>query len=230
MLVPIADGLWGFDSEVRLPGGLRFPLRTTVVALPGDALAVVAPGPLDETLAETLEAEGHVAHLIAPNRFHHLYVDAWAKRFPDARRWAAPGLPEKRPDLSFHDVLSADPEPLRDTFGVAPIDGIPAMSEVVLFHRRTRSLVVTDLVFHITEARGWMSKLTFKMLGVYGTLAQSRAARFMTKDREKAAAGVEHVLSWRFDRVVPAHGPVVDASAHHRLEKALHWMRNAPAS
>ncbi len=45
----------------------------------------------------------------APNKLHHLHAGPWIDAGLEA--WAAPGLPEKRPDLSFTGVLDGAEHP-----------------------------------------------------------------------------------------------------------------------
>jgi hypothetical protein len=59
-------------------------------------------------------------------------------------------------------------------------------------------------------------------------LAQSRALRLVTRDREAARASLEQVLALDFTRLVMAHGEVVDVDAKARLRGALHYMLRAP--
>ena len=78
----------------------------TVVRLPGPKLLLHSPLAATEELVREVKALGHVAYLVAPNRFHHLYVGEWLKACPDASVYVAPGLEEKRPDLKIAGVLS----------------------------------------------------------------------------------------------------------------------------
>ena len=35
---------------------------------------------------------GSVRFIVAPNRFHHLFVPGWQEAYPDAQTFCAPGL------------------------------------------------------------------------------------------------------------------------------------------
>jgi hypothetical protein len=226
-LVTIGDGVWAVESAMVIPGGVTLPQRATIVRLPDGALLVHAPVRADERIFAAVEALGPVAHLVAPNRFHHLFLSAWLGRFPSARLAGAPGLRDKRADLRWDDVLADGAPSAWGVVDVVGIAGAPKMNEHVLFHRPTGTLLVTDLVFNLRDVRGFMARFTFGVMGVSGQLAQSRAWRFVfTKDRRAAAASVERVLAWPIRRIVPAHGAIVDGGdAHAELERALAWMR-----
>lgn len=217
-LTPLADDLWEARDELRLPGGIVFPVRMTVVRT-DTGLVLWSPIAIDTELAAELDALGTVGHIVAPNRFHHLFLEGAKERYRSARLLAAPGLEEKRSDLSLDGALERGA--LGDEVELLPIDGIPALNEVVLFHRGSRTLVVTDLVFHVLEAKGLMSWLVFRVLaGTLGHCRQSRLLRWGTKDRERYAASVEQVLARDFERLVVAHGEVIESGGREALAAA----------
>jgi hypothetical protein len=61
--------------------------------------------------------------------------------------YGAPGLPQKRPDLRFDDILSDTPQvEWRGQVEQHLFRGAPPLNEVVFFHPTTRTLILTDLV------------------------------------------------------------------------------------
>ncbi|HLT39253.1 MAG TPA: DUF4336 domain-containing protein [Enhygromyxa sp.] len=228
MLRRLDDNLWCSDSSVRLPGGVHMPARMTVVRL-DDGLWLHSPLPFDDATTNAVRELGEVAHIVAPNCFHHLHVAAAAERFPDASIHAPRGLRAKRPDLRIDADLQSGAErwPAMD---VIEIDGAPELDEFVFFHRPSGSLIVTDLVFNIHEARGLMLPLVLRMVGAWRRLNQSRIWRRYTKDRSAAAAAVQLVLDHEIRRVIPAHGDVLEApDTREQLAGALAWMRAGAA-
>jgi hypothetical protein len=82
----------------------------------------------------------------------------------------------------------------------------------------------------VLEYRGWISGLVFRMVGAHRRLAQSRLLRLLVRDRAAAAASARRILAWDFERVVMAHGEIVDRDARARMTEALRWMLGgAPA-
>jgi hypothetical protein len=196
--------------------------------LASGALVVVSPIALSDALATAVEALGHVDHLVAPNRLHHLYMDAWRARYPQARLFAPASLAEKRPDLKLDEPLDEGaPAAWGGEIDALLVRGAPSIDEVVLLHRPSRTLWVTDLVFNLTRSRGVMSALVFALIGISGRLAQSRVWRFAIKDREAAAQSAQQLLSWDFDRIMPAHGELVEQATRSVLAAALVRMRAA---
>lgn len=218
-------GLPTFDFAQRLPGRFHFPARMSVLPLSGERLALVSPVPIDDALEAKLRALGEVSFLVAPNLLHHLYLARAAERFPAARVLAPERLRGKRPDLRIDGTLERDaPAALTESVDIIKFEGAPALDEFVFYHRERRTLVVTDLVFNITQPRGFMAHLVLSLGGCHGRLAQSRALRFMVRERTQASASTERILALGFETLVMAHGDIVRDDARARLAHALRWL------
>lgn len=225
MLEALADDLWHDQFDLFIPPRVHFRGRMVVARLGSGGLWVWSPIPIDDALAEQISALGPVEHIVAPNSFHHLHFAAAAERWPDARRWVSPALVPKKPDLEHDDRLGDEPPAAwADVLDQHVVGGAPKLDEVVFFHRPTKTLVLCDLVFNILEYRGWLSGLVFRMAGTHKRLGQSRLLRSMVRDRQAAAASARRILEWDFERVVMAHGEVIEEGAHEALEGALGWM------
>lgn len=83
MLERLTDDVWIEQRPLRF-FGLETGTRMTVVRLNGGGLFVHSPVALDDTLRATVDALGPVTAIIAPSRFHHLYVGEWAAAYPSA--------------------------------------------------------------------------------------------------------------------------------------------------
>lgn len=207
-LTPIADDLWGVEYD-HFMGPLHFRTRMTVVRL-ADGLWLHSPVPIDDDLAQALEALGPVRWLVAPNGFHHSYLSDAARRWPDARVFVSPALRGKRPDLAEAADLAG---PLPTEWGALQgllVQGTPKFGEVVWLHRPSGSLIVTDLVTHVQQARTWLSRLFFRLEGIYGKPAHSPLWKWMTKDQAAFGQSLAQILAWPIARVVVAHGPVIE--------------------
>lgn len=86
MLTPIADDLWVQDQPLRFLG-LQVGARMTVIRTADGGLFVHSPLRPDEVLFRAVDAIGPVRAIVAPNRFHHLFIGPWAERYP-ASRWS----------------------------------------------------------------------------------------------------------------------------------------------
>jgi len=219
----VDDGLWCVAHDVYLPGGVHFPGRMTVVQLPSGALWLHSPVPIDDGLAGELAALGPVAHLVAPNQFHNLFLAQAAERYPEAAVYLAAGLADRVSGLPSGQVLATG-DRWEDVIEGRVVDGMPRLSESVFLHRPTATLVVTDLVFHF-EPSNWVTAWLLWMVGAKGRMASSRSVWFLTQDAAAARASVEAILVWPFERVIMAHGDIVSDDARARLAEATARLR-----
>ncbi len=212
----VQPDVFSIDSAFDLaPLGLvRFPARTVVFRTGKGELIVHAPLGNAGELFEQLDELGPVAHLIAPNLFHHTYIGDWAERYPDATLHLAPGLADKRSDLPAGRTLSAG-QPIDDDLSCFAICGMRKIAEHIFVHGPSRSLVVTDFVFNIREFSGLMTGLVLRMAGAHRRCAQSRLIRALVDDKAEAAASARAVieLAASLDRLIPAHGEIVDLTS-----------------
>lgn len=211
MLTPIANEIWGITAEARLMPAFYLPIRCVVIRLDDGGLLIHSPLRFDEDTVREIEALGPVRYIVSPNAFHHLFAKAAIKRWPAASYFASSALKTKRPDLRPEGFLGDETQPLRFAAEVyaLPVDGQPKIAEWVFFHRASRTLICTDMVFCILKTRGFLARLYLRLAGAYGLLAQTRLVSLFTSDRSAAARSYEAVLELDFVRVVPAHGEVV---------------------
>jgi Domain of unknown function (DUF4336) len=168
----VKDTIWTFD---QLQGifYVVVPIRMTVVKLDEGGLLVyapVAPTPECIRLVNELVAEhGNVKYIILPTISgleHKVFVGPFAKCFANAQVFVAPnqwsfplnlplswlGLPHKRTQVLPEDSTKT---PFAEQFNYAmlgPIDlGPGRFAEVVFFHKRSHTLLVTDSVISIPE-------------------------------------------------------------------------------
>ena len=194
--------------------GIHFPGRMTVVRLANGSLWLFSPIPIDDSLAEELKALGTVTDVVAPNRFHHSHLAGVMERYPDARLYGVPGLPEKRKDLSFDGTLPHDmPDAWRGDFEQVFLQAVPAMSEVVFLHRGSGSLICADLFMNVHKVRGFLGWLVYWLEGCWKKPAVPRLIKFLTKDKEQMRGDLETIAAWPIRRLIMAHGDIVDENA-----------------
>ena len=192
----LADDLWVADAPLRFLG-LEVGTRMTAIRLPDGRLMLISPVPAEPALVERVGALGSVAFLVAPNRFHHLYVAEWKTACPEAAVYAAPGLDEKRPDLATAGVLSDAAEPgWSSVVEQQVMAGFPLTNEVVFFHRPSATLIATDLAFHVGAESPAPTRFAFRLLGAYGRLAPSILERLLIRDRAAFRRCLDRVLAF----------------------------------
>lgn len=214
-LTPVAPDVWHVPvAPMKLPGGLRMPLASSLFRLPDRSLLLYSPVPLDDAMATAIAAEGEVAHIVAPSLLHHLYAKAALDRFPRATLHGAPGLAAKRADLKIDRELGAPDPAWRDAFDVAVIGGTPKMNEALLFHRPSGTLACADFVFNITQPANLMTRMILGTMGVGGRqLGQSRVWKLAVRDRAAARTSIDRVLAWPIQRIAPVHGEPIEIDA-----------------
>ena len=188
-------------------------------------LWVHSPVPLDDALAGEIAGLGPVLYVVAPSAYHHMFAGKLVARFPGAKLFGAPGVARKQPELAFAGTLTdASAPPWSEEIDQVFIEGVPKLSEVVFFHRASRSLLVSDLFFNVTEPETWSTGLVLRMMGTYKRFARSRAWKLFCKDRQALKASVEKVLAWDFVRVLPGHGaPFETADTRAEVRTAAAW-------
>lgn len=205
-----------FDAPLRF-FGIEIGCRMTVIDIDGDLL-LHSPIDLDPARLAPL---GRPRWLLAPNRMHHLQAGAWLDRGLEG--FAAPGLAEKRPDLTFHHVVEEPCEPLGDAVRFIPLRCFSLTNEVVLLHRPSRTLVVTDLVFHFTAEDPWSTRAAMFCSGAYPGCRASVLERVGMK-RDVAREEIRGLLELDFDRLVPSHGAVIESGGKDALREAYRWL------
>lgn len=224
MFGALAKDLWVTERPQRFLG-IEMGTRMTVLRLANGALFVHSPVRLDAETRQALDALGPVAAVAAPNKYHHLYVGDYFAAYPNARIYAAPGLSEKRRDLRFYGVLTDEAPPLwAGQIDQLVFRALAATNDVVFCHRATGTLIMTDLVFNVHHADSFATRLVFKLDDAYGKFGPSRLWRLLMRDRAAARAAVDRILLWDFDRVIMAHGEVLETGGRQALRDSFGWL------
>jgi hypothetical protein len=220
----LAGDLWIAEQPLRF-FGLEIGARMTVVRLPGGRLFVHSPIDPTAELRSEVERLGAPAFLVAPNRFHHLYVGRWGAAYPAARVHLAPGVLAKRPDLAGGEELGdAAPKEWSDELDQVFMAGFPLANEVVFFHRASATLIAADLAFHVDARSARGTRLAFRLAGAYGRLSVTPLERLGVRDRAAYRRSLDRVLAWPIARVVVAHGSVVEGDGRAALASAHAWL------
>lgn len=227
MLTEFAPSLFLADGLPVSFLGIPYPTRMVVVRLSDGSAWVWSPIRLAPELERDVAAIGPVRHIVSPNKIHHLFLKEWTDRWPDARLHAPPGLAKRRPDLRIDAGLDDVPDPAwAGDIDQVVFGGSCAMSEVVFFHRASRTAIVGDLVqrFDPSQVRGWRALLLRLdgLVGEHGSTPREWRASFLRRRPTRAAR--DRVLGWNPERLVIAHGACAGGGAREVLERALAWI------
>jgi hypothetical protein len=213
--------LWSTEYELGWPAGLvRIPVRTTVIRLGDGRLILHSPGPLPSELREELDALGRVGFIVVPEA-HGMFAAEAAQSYPAAQLLAAPAASRKRRSLPFHASLADQPpDAWAGQVESHLVQGF-RLHEVVLFHRPSRTLVLTDLCFHIQRSPSRLARLIFRANGMWRRFGPSRLIRHAAvSDREALRSSLERLLRWDFERILPGHGDVLEHGGPAALRAA----------
>jgi len=182
----------------------------TVIRLASGELIVHSPGPISPELRAELDALGRVGFIVVPAA-HGRFAAGAARSFPSARLLAAPRAPWRRGSLAFHASL-ADQPPAEWAGRVEShlVLGF-RLGEVLLFHRPSRTLVLTDLCFNVQRSSSRAARMFFRANGMWRHFGPSRLIRVLAvSDRAALQRSLDRVLQWDFERILPGHGDIVE--------------------
>jgi len=224
-LTQLAPDLWAATRPLPLIVG-DIGTRMVVVRLPDGGLLLHSPVRLDEATRRALDALGPVRHVVAPSLVHHLFVGDYRTAYPAARLFAAPGLPDKRRDVRFDDVLgdTAPPE-WGGALELHLFRGAPRVNEIVFFQPASRTLILTDLAFNVVSPSSGRARFFLRMVGATGRFGPHRVLRLLIRDRAAARTSIDRILAWDFDRVTVTHGAVLERGGKARLAEAFAFLR-----
>ena len=226
-LTPFAEGVWVDTAPVRFLG-MQLTATMTVLRLNDGSLLLHSPLALTPTRRAAAETLGPVAHLYAPNLFHHRWIGEWAAAYPSARVHAPAGLVKKRCDLRIDRVHGTVPEPaFAGLIDEVRIDGF-RLDESVLVHRPARTLVVADLVHNVGRPQHRWTRFYARTMGFYDRVALSRMIRRTAfPDRAAARRSLDAVLALPFDRLIVGHGTRLATGGRDALAAAYTWLPSA---
>ena len=221
ILETIADNVWSVPAPFKVFGLIALNGRMTIVRLQNGDLWLHSPIPISDALREELDALGPVRYLVAPSCFHHMFVGPWKEAYPDAQIFAARGLHKKREDLSI-DTLFREPKKQHwDEFSQFTIEGMPAVNEVLFFHKPSSTLIVTDFLFYIPEASGFTGFYAW-INGFKQKITTPFLFTLAIKDKEAFRTSLTTLRSWNVKHISMCHHYIYSQEdANTRVQAAL---------
>ena len=99
-------------------------------------------------------------------------------------------------------------------------------TEVVFFHRKSGTVLFTDLIqnFGPDWFSGWR-KIVARLDRMVGHEGQvPRKFRVAFTDRKAARAALDRILEWPADKVLMAHGTPVEQNGQDFIRRAFGWL------
>lgn len=227
----VADDVWVVDGPIIRFGPrwlqMPFPTRMTLMRLRADRLLVHSPTPLTETLAQEVAGIGEPCWIIGPSRLHYWWIPDWHASFPRAEVYLAPRTNEQAGARIDFVSLPLDPAqslPWDTEINTLAIDG-SYLTEVVLFHRASRTLVLTDLIENFEPPKlGWATHWLTRLGHVQDPDGQTPRDMRLTFAKPQLRAAVETMIAWDPERVIIAHGRWYPRNGTAELRRAFRWL------
>lgn len=226
MLREIDRDIWVAEQPFRY-FGLSVGTRMTVIRLANHELAVICPIQISDEIVSQLGEIGTVRHIIAPNLYHYLFAANFKTLYPNGTFWAVPVLEVKKPDLAIDQIINSASNSLWDGleyvffngFRTLGLSGVDSLNECVFFHAASRTLILTDTAFHFDDSFPGLTQFAARVLGGYKSLSPSLLERIATTEKQKVRQSVEKILGWDFERVIMAHGSIVEQNAKEKFKQ-----------
>lgn len=234
-LKPLSENLWIVDGPVvkmsLLGVKFPFPTRMTVIRLKTGQLWCHSPTVLTPGLEAELGKLGPVTYLIAPNKLHYVHLPNWRQKYPNSLTWAADGVTERAAQHGISIQVDAqlresEPAPWADEIEACHFRG-QFMEEVIFFHRPSRTLIVTDLIenFEPNRVPLWL-RIPLRLAGNLAPHGKAPLDLRLTFLRNKSQLRQQRhqLLDWHPQRIVLAHGALIENNAVENLERAFRWL------
>lgn len=224
-LETIAENIWGLRGPMRIPLFGDIGARMTVIRLKDGSLMLISPVKFGAEIKAKLQELGNVRYLVAPNSHHHLFLPHAKSAFPQARVYGPASLQEKRKNIPFADCLSEKENfPWSEEVAQLHIPGRAHIDEFVFFHRATKTMIVTDLLFNLREGKSFISRCALKMNNARG-FGMTKIGRYVFNDRKLLKEKVDQFIAWQPERIVVSHGEVVTSNGVGLLKNSFGWMK-----
>ncbi|MBY6240410.1 DUF4336 domain-containing protein [Methylosinus sp. Sm6] len=226
-LKQFGQDIWIADGSIVSTGGFRYATRMAVIRLSDGTLFIWSPIQLTGSLQAEVDRLGAVRFLVAPNSLHHLFLGDWSRVYAGAELYAAPGLRQKRKDIAFDGDLENRPiAGWAEDIDQVPVPGNLITTEVVFFHRKSRTVLFTDLIqqFPAHWFSGWRSIVARMDLMVGPEPAVPRKFRNTFVDRRAARVSLAHILAWPAEKVLMAHGTPINEEGRTFIRRAFGWL------
>ena len=231
MLKQIDRHLWVAEQPLKFLG-LEVGTKMTVIKLLNGSLVIISPIEISSEIQQQLANIGTVRYIIAPNLFHYLYLARVQQIYPQAQTIAPPGLAAKQPHLRIDRVFTLDPIEFNSELEFVRFEGFRAfippkvktVNEIVFYHPASKTLIITDSAFNFDRSFPFVTQLAARILGSYQELKPYLLDKIASQDKQKLKQSIDKILAWDFQRVIMAHGTIVEHQAKAQLSTGYHWL------
>lgn len=230
-LTRVTDDIWIADDAPISAAGLSLPVRMTVIRLSSGDLVLHSPVRYSPALRNELEHLGRIRYLLAPSVAHWMFIPDWQRELPQASTFAARGLAGRRQvreaglriDRELGDYTPEEWAADLETVSV----NAPMFSELELFDKRSRTLILTDLVQNLEPDH--LPAATRAAAGLLGIAKPDGKAPIYLRlllhlGGRSVRSAAERLVSFAPERVIFAHGDWFRSEGTERLRHSLRWL------
>lgn len=221
----IGDDLWVMDGPTALDFlVLPYQTRMTITRLDDGGLWIASPVPCSYEDLCKVTALGSVRHLLSPTPRHRWRLESWHTLFPAAALWSCKVGPATLGRRTLPAGLLSDVAP---PAWAGQLDQVRypgrGFEETTFHHRKSGTLLLEDIVQAHPRQENPLLNALVRFGGLGGEGGVPRDIRALTRTVE-ARLWAERVLSWDFDQLVIAHGPIIRSGAKARVTRAFDWL------
>lgn len=227
MLRQFGEEIWTAEGPTVSVAGFDYPTRMIVIRLSSGGLFIWSPTAFSSDLQIAIDLLGPVRHIIAPNTLHHKFIGDWQRAYPDAQSHAVPPLRTKRPDLKWDsDLDDAPAAEWSSDIDQIVVRGNRITTEMVFFHRRSRTAIFTDLIQHFEPGwfKGWRALVARLDLLTAPRPTVPRKFRVTFYDKGIARNALQRILDWPTEAVLAAHAAPVMHGGREVIAQAFAWL------
>lgn len=220
----VGERIWVHAQSLKL-ATVDVGTRMTVMQLNGHELLLYSPVRLTPELKVELDKLGKVTHIIAPNGMHHLFVKDYLRAYSQAKFYGMAELAKKRPDLDPMIQLGGlTSEYFGPDVVLMCMLGSKIFNEAIIYHKPSRSLLVTDIAFNLQSLAKWHERFLARLYGAYQKFGPSILARKILRKHPGAKKTLRQAMAYDFQRVIPCHGEILAKDAKDVFIKSFRFI------
>ncbi len=197
---------------------MKLPVRTVIVRL-SSGLVMLSPG--SKLSDADYRPVSGITDIVAPSFLHWAGVPNAVRNFPNARTWGSAKVHAHHKEVKWTHTLAAPNWTHKDELPIVELRGIPKIEEFIFFHKKSRTLIVTDLVFNLVGTRGIGPWIILSLFGTYRRFGVSKFFLKFLEDRDAFKASLAELFSFDFDNIIMSHGDPIYGGAKDKLHSAL---------
>ncbi len=221
LMEAVAENLWLLSHPLPLLGEY-LGRNVTIIRLRSGDLVIHSTAPFSPDDVAAISALGRPAFLVEATTLHDTFVNEGRQAFPDVPYYAPEGFSKT---VGFPtESLAQPPGAWAGELGVLALAGKSRAPEYAFHHGPSRTLIVADLTFNVTDDAPLGTRL-FATVATHGGTTREvkvpRVEKFTVTDPDAFRRATETMLAWDFDRVIVGHGETIETDGKRRLREAL---------